>query len=210
MKHLILGVFLTVLSCSFLHSQTKAGGQVYDSNKQPVPFANVVFTNSTVGTVTDENGRFYMESDDNHPSIKVSFIGFQTKTVKLNKRVTYNMEIILEEETAALDEVVIYKGKTSKKNNPAIDILRKIWDNRRENGVKKFKQYTYDKYEKLEFDLNTIDSALINSRIFNGMEFIFDDIDTSRITGKTYLPVFLNEAISKVYGDNLMNLVKSI
>jgi hypothetical protein len=43
-----------------------------------------------------------------------------------------------------LKEVVIFSGKQSKKNNPAIDILRKIWENRRANGVKKFKQYTYD------------------------------------------------------------------
>ncbi|WP_074409599.1 MULTISPECIES: DUF5686 and carboxypeptidase-like regulatory domain-containing protein [Aquimarina] len=210
MRHLILGILFTLLSCTFLYSQTKIGGQVYDSNKQPVPFANIVFANSTIGTITDENGRFYMESDNNYSNVKVSFIGFKTKTIKLTKRVTYKMEIILEEEAAALDEVVIYKGKTSKKNNPAIDILRKIWKNRRENGVKKFKQYTYDKYEKLEFDLNTIDSALVNSRIFNGMEFIFDDVDTSRITGKTYLPIFLNEALSKVYGDNLINEEKEV
>ncbi|WP_103865830.1 DUF5686 and carboxypeptidase-like regulatory domain-containing protein [Aquimarina sp. I32.4] len=210
MKHLISGILFIIFSCISIHSQTKIGGQVFDSNKQSVPFANIIFANSTVGTITDENGRFYLESDDNHSNVTISFIGFKTKTIKLDKRVTYKMEIILEEEAAALDEVVIYKGKTSKKNNPAIDILRKIWDHRRENGVKKFKQYTYDKYEKLEFDLNTIDSTLVNSRIFNGMEFIFDDVDTSRITGKTYLPIFLNEALSKVYGDNQINEYKEV
>ncbi|WP_299255876.1 DUF5686 and carboxypeptidase-like regulatory domain-containing protein [uncultured Aquimarina sp.] len=210
MRYWVLGFLFFVFSNSFIFGQTKVSGHVYDSNKQAVPFANIVFVNSTIGTITDENGKFYMESDQNHNSVKVSFIGFETKTIKLSKRTTYNMEVVLEEEAASLDEVVIYKGKTSKKNNPAIDILRKIWDNRRENGVKKFKQYNYDKYEKLEFDLNTIDSALVNSRIFNGMEFIFEDIDTSRITGKTYLPIFLNEAISKVYGDNELNELKEV
>ncbi|WP_025741189.1 DUF5686 and carboxypeptidase-like regulatory domain-containing protein [Aquimarina pacifica] len=204
MKRLILGFLFTVVSFSCVHAQTKVGGQVFDNYKQPIPFANIVFVNSTVGTITDEDGRFYMESDDNHSEIKISFVGFETKTITLQKSVNYKMEIILEEEAAALDEVVIFKGKTAKKNNPAVEILKKIWKNRRENGVKKFKQYTYDKYEKLEFDLNTIDSTLINSRIFNGMEFIFDDVDTSRITGKTYLPIFLNEALSKVYGDNIL------
>jgi len=29
------------------------------------------------------------------------------------------------------------------------------------------------------------------------MEFIFDDLDTNGVTGKTYLPIFLNEAASK-------------
>lgn len=209
MKYWVLGI-LFFWGNSFLIAQTKVGGRIFDSNQQAVPFANVVFVNSTVGTITDEEGRFYLESDNNHNSIKVSFIGFKTKTITLDKSVTYKMEIILEEEAAALDEVVIFKGKTSKKNNPAIDILRKIWENRRQNGVKKFKQYQYDKYEKLEFDLNTIDSALVNSKIFNGMEFIFEDIDTSRITGKTYLPIFLNEAISKVYGNNETNDYKEV
>src|SRR5690606_40904348 len=51
-------------------------------------------------------------------------------------------------------------------------------------------------------DLNTVDSALIKSRLFKGLEFMFDNLDTSRITGKTYLPMFLNETFSKVYGDN--------
>ncbi|WP_378185594.1 DUF5686 family protein [Aquimarina sp. W85] len=209
MKYWILGVFV-ILTTTFSFAQTKVSGHVYDSFEQPVPFANVVFENSTIGTITNENGKFYIESDANYSAIKVSFIGFKTQTITLDRSANYEVEIILEEETASLDEVVIYKGKTSKKNNPAIDILRKIWENRRDNGVKKFKQYSYDKYEKLEFDLNTIDSALINSRVFNGMEFIFDDIDTSRISGKTYLPIFLNEAISKVYGDNILNETKEV
>jgi hypothetical protein len=36
-----------------------------------------------------------------------------------------------------------------------------------------FKQYQYDKYEKVEFDMNTIDSAMMKSKLFKGMEFVF-------------------------------------
>ena len=186
-------------------SQTKVGGMVYDSLGNPIPFANVVYLGSTEGTITNEDGRFYLESDKTYDSIKVSFVGFASRTIPLEKRVNYNLSIVLEEETETMAEVVIYSGKQPKENNPAIDILRKIWENKRRNGLSQFKQYEYDKYEKVEFDLNTIDSALINNRIFNGMEFIFDQMDTSRVTGKTYLPIFINEASSKVYGDNLIN-----
>ncbi len=210
MKYWIFSVLFFAYCSTFVCAQTKVSGHVFDEFKQPIPYANVVFVNSTTGTTSDENGKFYLESDKTYKSIKVSFLGFITKRIDLPNRANYNLEAILEEEASLLDEVVIYKGKTSKKNNPAIDILRKIWENRRENGVKKFKQYSYDKYEKLEFDLNTIDSSLINNRIFKGMEFIFKDVDTSKITGKTYLPIFLNEAISKVYGDNTLNEHKEI
>ena len=186
-------------------AQTKVGGIVSDASGNPVPFANVVFAGSTEGTITNENGRFYLESDETYTLVKISFVGFAPKEITLTQKVNYKMEITLEEESDSLKEVVIYSGKTSKKNNPAIDILRKIWANKRQNGLKQFKQYEYDKYEKLEFDLNTIDSALINSRFFRGLEFIFEQTDTSRITGKTYLPIFINEAASKVYGDNEIN-----
>ncbi|MCT8338857.1 DUF5686 and carboxypeptidase regulatory-like domain-containing protein [Flavobacteriaceae bacterium TK19130] len=191
-------------------SQTKVSGVVRDASGASLPFVNVVFQNSNDGTISNEEGRFYLESAKSHDTLVFSFVGFETKKVSLTKQATYKMEVTLEEEAAALDEVVIYTGDQPKKNNPAIDILRKIWENRRENGVKKFKQYSYDKYEKLEFDLNTIDSSLIKSKVFKGMEFIWDQIDTSRVTGNSYLPIFINEAFYKVYGDNLMNEKKEV
>ncbi len=208
MKHRIL--FLVLLLPLLVMAQTKISGDVFDSTGSPIPFANVIFVDSNEGTITNENGRFYLESDQKYTKIRVSFLGYTTKEVELTKAVTYQMKIVLDEEAEAMAEVVVYSGKTSKKNNPAIDILRKIWANKRQNGLRQYDQYQYDKYEKLEFDLNTIDSALIKSKLFRGMEFIFDQTDTSRVTGKTYLPIFVNEAVSKVYGDNVENKYKEV
>lgn len=203
-------LFLLLIFTSFLYAQTKVSGEVKDEYGEPVAFANVIFKDSNEGTITNENGRFYIESEVTHDGLWVSFVGYELQVVPLEKRTTYEMTITLKEEASALDEVVIYSGKTSKKDNPAIAILKKIWENRRENGVKKFKQYSYDKYEKLEFDINTIDSSLIKSKVFKGMEFVWDQIDTSKVTGNSYLPIFINEAISKVYGDNLLKDEKEI
>ena len=159
--------------------------------------------------VSSEDGKFYIESPENYSSLLVSFVGFPTQEVKLLKQVNYDFKIILKEGNG-LKEVKIYSGKTSKKNNPALDILRKIWERRRKNGLKMFKQYQYEKYEKVEFDMNTIDSAFMKSKIFKGMEFVFKNIDTSKVTGKTYLPIFINESLSDVYGDNQTKKTKEI
>ncbi|WP_431127864.1 DUF5686 family protein [Flagellimonas flava] len=202
MRRFLVPIFL--LSFCSLFSQTKVSGIVVDADGSPIAFANIVFPNSTEGTITNDNGRFYLESDNTYSSVEVSFIGYESMVIELAQRVNYNMEVVLEESTEQLKEVIVYTGKQSKKNNPAIDILKKIWAKKRENGVRKFKQYQYDKYEKVEFDLNTIDSALIKSKLFKGLEFMFENLDTSRVTGKTYLPMFLNETFSKVYGDNLL------
>ena len=202
-------LFLIPLLFSLLaNSQTKVSGIVSDESGEPVAFANVLFKNSTEGTITNDNGRFYLESESNYKTLMISFIGYEGQEILLTSKVTYTMDIKLVESTEQLDEVVLISGKQSKKNNPAVDVLRKIWAKKRENGLRKFKQYRYDKYEKIEFDLNTIDSALMKRKIFKGLEFVFKDLDTSRITGKTYLPIFLNETFSEVYGDNVMNVEK--
>jgi hypothetical protein len=202
-------ILLFLFFSATLLGQTKVGGKVVDDFGDPVAFANVIFKNSKEGVITDENGNFYFESKENYSTLLVSFVGYQTKEIKLKPGLNTGLKIELVYGTE-LKEVVVYTGKTSKKNNPALDILRKIWERRRKNGLKMFKQYEYEKYEKVEFDLNTIDSAFMNSKVFKGMEFVFDQIDTSHISGKTFLPIFINETLSDVYGDNEAKKTKEI
>ncbi|MCX7546689.1 DUF5686 family protein [Xanthomarina sp. F1114] len=203
-------VLLFCLSTCFLFAQTKVSGKVFDENNDPVAYANIIFKNSSEGTITDENGTFYLESDSTWDTLIVSFIGYESIEYPLVKKVNYNLSFNIIEAASALSEVLIISGKQSKKaeENPAIAILQKVWERKRQNGLRQFRQYAYDRYEKVEFDINTIDSALINGKLFKGMEFVFDHVDTSRVTGKTYLPFFINEESAKVYGDNLLNKEK--
>jgi hypothetical protein len=200
-------LFFLFVSVNVLFAQTKVSGIVIDKTNQPIPFANVVFKGSNEGVVSNEDGRFYIESAKTYVTIIISSVGFSEKEITLNKLVNYNFKIQLNE-AESLKEVVIFTGKTSKKNNPALDILRKIWEHKRKNGLNLFSQYQMEKYEKVEFDMNTIDSAFMKNKLFKGMEFIFNQVDTSRITGKTYLPIFINESLYDVYGDNKIKKTK--
>ncbi len=200
-KKIKLLSLLFLLSISAGFAQVKISGVVKDEMNETVPFANIVFVGSTTGTVSNENGKFYLESDKTYTQVEISFLGFETKIVTVKNR-DFNLIITLKEEASRLGEVFIYSGKVKKKGNPAIAILKKIWEKKRENGIYLFDQYEYEKYEKLEFDLNNVDSAMKKSKFFKGMEFVFEGIDTSRITGKAFLPIFINESIHKTYGKN--------
>ena len=117
---------IVLLFCAFaLSAQVKVSGIIIDESNEPVPFANIVFKGSTVGTVSNENGKFYLESDKTYTELIISFLGFETKTIPLKAR-NFDLKIVLAE-GAQLDEVVIYSGKQKKKGNPAIAILKKIW-----------------------------------------------------------------------------------
>lgn len=199
---------LIIFLCSItIFSQVKIGGVVVDQQNETIPFTNVVFVGSTVGTVSDENGKFYLESDESYSEIEISFIGYKTKKINVKSR-DFNLKIVLEEEDNQLDEVIVYSGKVKKKGNPAIAILKKVWKKKRKNGVYLFDQYQYEKYEKVEFDMNNIDSAMMKKKIFKGLEFIFKSIDTSNVTGKSYLPIFINESIYNTYGNNQTKKVR--
>ncbi|CAN5324771.1 hypothetical protein BH23BAC2_BH23BAC2_04730 [soil metagenome] len=200
MKYLLLVFFMLLSLCSW--SQTRLSGVVKNEVGEPVPFATIAFSNSGQGTNTNAQGKFYLVSQQDHQEATISFVGYKSVVLPLRKGNNLNLEIILVEEVENLSQVMIYRGKTSKKNNPAIDILRKIWENRRENGINQYDQYQYKKYEKLEFDINSIDSTVAQNKAFKGFEFIFENLDTSAITGQTFLPVFLNESLYQVYGDN--------
>jgi hypothetical protein len=206
-KIMIFSLLCLFVQASALFAQTKVSGIIVDKTDQPVPFANLVFKGSSEGTVANEDGRFYLESTKTYTALLIASVGFADREITLAKTVNYNLRIQLNE-AENLKEVVIFTGKTSKKDNPALDILRKIWERKRKNGLSQFEQYQMEKYEKIEFDMNTIDSAFMKSKLFKGMEFIFDQVDTSRVTGKTYLPIFINESLSDVYGSNKLNKVK--
>lgn len=103
-----------------------------------------------------------------------------------------------------LQEVVLRaKGQKfkNKKENPAYAIMQEVWKRKRKNGLENFNTYRFDEYEKIEFDLNNIDSAFMEKKVFNKMDFIFDYAD-STANGKLELPLFLNEAVYKNFGTN--------
>ncbi|WP_310379742.1 DUF5686 family protein [Flavobacterium sp.] len=206
-KVTLIIVILLFANATIVFGQTKVSGIILDKSNQPVSFANVLFKGSNEGVLSNEDGRFYLESTKNYTTLIITSVGFSDKEMELEKLVNYDFKIQLNG-VEALSEVVVFRGKTSKKNNPALDILRKIWERKRKNGLNLFDQYQMEKYEKVEFDMNTIDSAFMKNKIFRGMEFIFKQVDTSKITGKTYLPIFVNEALSDVYGDNKLKKTK--
>jgi hypothetical protein len=127
MRYYLLSLVL-MLSIQ-ISAQTKVSGTVYDQNKQPVAFANVLFKNSSEGVISDFDGNFVLESESNHSTLVVSFVGFETTELKLKTKTSIGLEIILQT-GFELDEVLIVKKpkkRLKKKENPAYKIMRGIW-----------------------------------------------------------------------------------
>ena len=103
-----------------------------------------------------------------------------------------------------IETVVISKVKTeykNKKENPAYAIMQEVWKRKRTNGLDNYDTYTFKEYEKIQFDISNIDSTFMNRKVFKKLDFIFDYADSAD-NGQLALPLFLNEAIYKNFGQN--------
>lgn len=187
-----------------LHAQklTTVLGKVYDAKtKQPLPFVDVVFKGTYVGTSTDLDGQYLIKTRFPSDTLQVSFIGYKTMTEKINQEDRQVIDFYLEEEGLQMESVTIVakKGKYRKKNNPAVDLMRKVIANRDRNRLEAQDYYSYDKHEKLELDLNNITEQFKERKMFKSFDFLWEYLDTSDINGRVYLPLYIREILSSVY-----------
>ncbi|KAF5084370.1 CarboxypepD_reg-like domain protein [anaerobic digester metagenome] len=183
---------MLLLTSGAIAQVTKLRGRVTDSQTgEPLPFVNVSFVGTTIGTVTDFDGNFFLETRVPGDSLSVSYLGYFPKRVAVKKGVFQELNFSLEPESFSLEAVVVRPGE-----NPAHKILRNIIKNKNRNNTDNLDSYSYESYNKIEVDLNNVDENMKNKKIFKQFQFIFDYVDTNAVTGKAYLPIFISEAIS--------------
>ncbi len=178
-------------------------GQVTDaSTGETLPFVDVYFAGTTVGTNTDVDGKYRLQTQWGSEYVVASYLGYQSDTIKIipGKRNT-KVDFKLGEGTYTLQtvEVKVKKRRYKNKNNPAVQLIRNVLANRDKNRVKGLDYYQYEKYEKLELDINNITDEFRQSKTFRKLQFIFNYVDTSTINGKPYLPIYFREIISDIY-----------
>ncbi len=193
--------FIGLLLLSFIFSfsafaqVTKLRGKVTDAiTGEPIPFVNVYFKGTTIGTSSDLEGIFSLESRGASDSVAASSMGYITaiKYAQKNKFQEINFELAPDQ--ISLSEVVIVAGE-----NPADILLRKVIENKSKNNSERLEYYQFEAYTKIGLDANNITEKFKNRAILKPFQFIFDFVDTSSITGKAYLPVFMSETMSDVY-----------
>ncbi len=200
----ILGIFAVFCTVTTVSAQTltKVKGTVIDKQtKEALAFVNVSFVGTTVGTTTDADGHYLIQTQWASNQLQVSFLGYNTDTVfvEVGSNRVINFELVSSAEVLETVTVKTKKGRYRKKDNPAVDLIKKVMENRDKNRLKGQDYYEYEKYEKVELDINNITDNFRDRKVFENFQFMFDYVDTSEINGKPYLPVFIQETNSKIF-----------
>ncbi|CAM1334082.1 DUF5686 family protein [Tenacibaculum aestuariivivum] len=203
-------LILLILFTYTLHAQLTLKGNVVDEFNNPMPFVSIFLKNTMKGTTTNDNGDFFLKTTHNKGVLEISFIGFQTQTIKVNKKTKY-LNIVIKESANELDEVVIVtkpKKRLKKKENPAYKILKEIWKRKRKNGLDLVNYYQYKKHTTVEIGLNNLDTTFLKRIFKNQYAETINNIKYDSDGVNYYVPIYLNEKIANVYGNNKNNEIR--
>ena len=179
-------------------AQTVSGIVVDAKSGSPLPFVNVYYEGKGVGAATDENGNFSVPYRKGWNILTISSVGFKKMEIPISGPIE-NLKVRLEVNSQTIKGVSI-KGKRKKydrKNNPAVELMRKVIAAKKHSDLRRHDYFSYQKYEKKTFALNEFTEKVFDDEHFKKLPFLKERVETCPETGKLILPISVDETFSK-------------
>ena len=177
----ILTLLLFILAATRVYSQQIKGVVTDSITKEPLMYISIYYEEKRdMGTVTDINGEYRLETRRNGGTLVFSAIGYHSKTVKVsNGNQTLNVQ--LAPDNVLLSEVVVKpkKEKYSRKNNPAVEFMKKVIAHKKAQVLEENEFYQYDKYEKMKMSINDLTPEKLEKGIYKKYSFLKYHVDVS-------------------------------
>ena len=203
MRHIVCVVMLLLTVAMAAVGQqvavTQITGFVRDSlSREGVPYASIALVGTSEGTLATVNGGFTINSRASFNKLRITAMGYSTKEVAIKPGQGSVIVIDLVPTGVELNEVVVHKGKEkySKKNNPAVEMIKKLRARRDDNDPRRFQYYGYTQYERMMVGFGDLDN-LINTP--DEQKWVDEYADTSLLTGKRVLPFSIKETVARDY-----------
>ena len=126
-------------------------GHIWDSNKNPLPGANIYIADSNMGTISNKDGYYILNLKPGRYDVIFSYIGYQNDTLRISVKAGTQIkkDIVLKEYLIEGETIMVF----AKEYNDAQEIVWKTIQNKNEY-LAGIKNYEYDAYQKTIFRLN--------------------------------------------------------
>lgn len=196
-RKLYFVVALLLVSTLQLMAQQKITGRVIDEDGFAVSYASVQYRGHKIAVSSDSQGKFSIEK---HPGwvLTVSALSYKSQTISVNEKMDF-IEVKLKDDSHKLNEVVVKtkRGKYSRKDNPAVELMRRVIAAKKKTDLSNHDFYQYDKYQKITLALNDLKKEQLEGKFFSKRQYLLDQVETSPYNGKLTLPVSIDETVSQ-------------
>ena len=183
-----------------LHAQL-TGYIIDDQTGDSIPYASAIYRGHGVAVASNINGHFRI-ARHNGWVLTFSAIGYVSKSITIDAKTKNTFNVKLKPDTKTLKEVTIKSKKTrySRKNNPAVELMKKVIAAKKQTDLDNRDYYQYNKYQKITLALNDITPERLQEDKFKNKKWLADQVEKCEYTNKLILPVSVDETVTqKIY-----------
>ena len=202
LRHILflLVMLLLALTAAGQHGPvTQITGLVRDSlSREGISHASITLVGTSEGTMANDGGGFTINSRASFSKLRVTAMGYRPKEIDIKPGQGSVVLIDLVATGVELEEVIVRKGKEkySKKNNPAVEMIKRLRARRDEGDPRQFPHYGYSQYERMMVGLGNLNDLVSKPE---EQQWIDEYADTSLLTGRRVLPVSIKETVARDY-----------
>ena len=143
-------------------------------------------------------GRYSIERHEGWV-LTFSAVGYQSRNITITGKTPQTLNIKLKPDTKTLAEVVVRqkRGRYSRKDNPAVELMKRVVAAKKKTDLANHAYYQYNKYQKITLAVNDIQPSDIDSGFFAKKQWLIDQIETSPYNHKLILPVSVDETVTQ-------------
>lgn len=194
-------LFGMLLSCICTFAQFKA--TVVDAQTgEPIPYATARYEGSTLAARCDADGVLTIPMKAGLDQLTFTCIGYKKQTVTVNNAIArQNATVKLYADELMIGEVVVKARheRYRRKDNPAVELMRRVIATKEKNGLSTLEAYKMDKYSKHVVAFNDVTPKTFQRGLLKRFSFLKDHAESCPETGKLIVPLIVSEKTSEEY-----------
>jgi hypothetical protein len=177
-----------------------SGAVTDEETGDSISFASIMYKGHNLTTVANAFGQYSIERHEGW-NITVSAVGYKTRIIPINSRTRKRLNIALKPDKQQLAEVTVKskRSRYSRKDNPAVELMRRVVAAKKKTDLSNNDFYRYNKYEKLTLALNDLTPEQLESSLFKKKPWLLNQVEVSPYTNKLVLPISVDETVSQKF-----------
>lgn len=196
MKNILILLFLILAQAA--GAQTITGVVVEESTGDTIPFPSVQYKKEKIATSGNAYGRFSIKRL-NGEKLTFSAVGYQELTILIGPNTPSEMKITLKTDTKQLKGVTVKtkRSKYSRKNNPAVELMKRVIAAKKRTDLANHDYYQFNKYQKITFAINDIKPTELENEKLKKKKWLINQIETCPYNNKLILPLSVDETVTR-------------
>ena len=151
-----------------------------------------------IATSGNAYGRFSIKRL-NGEKLTFSAVGYQELTILIGPNTPSEMKITLKTDTKQLKGVTVKtkRSKYSRKNNPAVELMKRVIAAKKRTDLANHDYYQFNKYQKITFAINDIKPTELENEKLKKKKWLINQIETCPYNNKLILPLSVDETVTR-------------